>query len=104
MRPVALRSSWTAWGRMLTRQPPHTPAVVTAATVGRVEAYREAPTRIVQRSIPLVTIAGGDVPAPLARAGIEVRHGDSEVDVLWEKLARQAPLALLTALTARPVG
>ena len=77
---------------------------VTAATVGRVEAYREAPTRIVQRSTPLVTIAGDDVPAPLARAGIEVQHGDSEVDVLWEKLARQAPLALLTALTARPVG
>jgi 2-dehydropantoate 2-reductase len=77
---------------------------VTAATVGRVEAYRESPARIVQRSRALVTVAGDEVPPPLARAGVEVRVGGSEADVLWEKLARQAPLALLTALTGQPVG
>jgi len=79
------------------------PAVV-AATIGRVEAYREGATRIVQRSAPLVTVAGEVAPEPLVRAGIDVRLGGSEADVLWEKLARQAPLALLTSLTGLPVG
>lgn len=77
---------------------------VTAATVGRVEAYREGPTRIVQRSEPLVAVAGDVAPGPLVRAGIDVRMGGSEADVLWEKLARLAPLALLTSLTGLPVG
>jgi 2-dehydropantoate 2-reductase len=77
---------------------------VTAATIGRVEAFREGPTRIVQRESPLVTIAGAAVPAPLRRAGVEVRLGGEETDVLWEKLARQAPLAVLTAVTGRPAG
>jgi 2-dehydropantoate 2-reductase len=77
---------------------------VTAATIGRVEAYREGPTRIVQRDSALVTVAGDLVPAQLERAGIEVRLAGSEADVLWEKLARQAPLAALTAATGRPVG
>ncbi len=75
-----------------------------AATIGRVEAYRESPTRIVQRSEPLVTVAGDPVPGPLERAGIDVRPGGSEADVLWEKLARLAPLALLTSLTGLPLG
>lgn len=77
---------------------------VTAATIGRLEAYREGPTRVVQRGVALVTVAGDEVPSPLAGAGIEVRVDGSEQDVLWEKLARQAPLALLTALTGRWVG
>jgi len=77
---------------------------VGAATIGRVEAYREGATRIVQRSAPLVTVAGEVAPEPLVRAGIDVRLGGSEADVLWEKLARQAPLALLTSLTGLPVG
>jgi 2-dehydropantoate 2-reductase len=77
---------------------------VTAATIGRVEAYREGPTRIVQRASPLVTVAGDLVPAQLERAGIDVRLGGTEADVLWEKLARQAPLAALTAATGRPTG
>ena len=77
---------------------------VGAATIGRVEAYREGATRIVQRSAPLVTVAGEVAPEPLVRAGIDVRLGGSEADVLCEKLARQAPLALLTSLTGLPVG
>jgi 2-dehydropantoate 2-reductase len=77
---------------------------VTAGTIGRLEAYREEPTRIVQHAQAVVTLSGSTVPAPLERAGIEVRLGGSETDVLWEKLARQAPLAVLTAVTGRPVG
>jgi 2-dehydropantoate 2-reductase len=77
---------------------------VTAATIGRVEAYREGPTRIVQRASALVTVAGDLAPPPLEQAGIDVRLGGSEKDVLWEKLARQAPLAALTAATGRSTG
>lgn len=77
---------------------------VVAATIGRVEAFRESPTRIVQRSTPLVTVAGDEAPRALVRAGIDARPGGSEGDVLWEKLARQAPLALLTSLTGSAVG
>ena len=77
---------------------------VTAATIGRFEAFREGPTRIVQRASALVTVAGAVVPPAFTRAGIEVSLGGGEADVLWEKLARQAPLAVLTAVTGRPAG
>lgn len=79
-------------------------AAVRAATIGRLEAWREGPTRIVQRAAALVTLAGDSVPEPLARAGVDVRLGGSDADVLWEKLARQGPLALLTAATGRTAG
>jgi 2-dehydropantoate 2-reductase len=77
---------------------------VTAATIGRLEAYREGPTRIVQHNAALVTVAGDSLPDALVRAGVETRLGGREVDVLWEKLARQAPLALLTSVTGKPTG
>jgi 2-dehydropantoate 2-reductase len=77
---------------------------VTAATIGRLEAFREGTTRIVQHKGALVTVAGNAVPEALVRAGVETRLGGSEVDVLWEKLARQAPLAALTSLTGEPTG
>jgi 2-dehydropantoate 2-reductase len=77
---------------------------VTAATIGRLEAFREGPTRTVQHKSSLVTVAGEILPAALVQAGIETRLGGSEVDVLWEKLARQAPLALLTSVTGKPTG
>jgi len=78
---------------------------VAAATIGRFEAYRSAPNRIVQESpSALVSIEDGHSAAPLERAGVEVRFGGSDKDVLWEKLARLAPLAALTAATQRPVG
>ena len=79
-------------------------AAVTAATIGRLEAFREGPTRIVQRSFALVTVAGDVAPAALVRAGVDVRCGGTEAEVLWEKLARQAPLAVLTAATGRSTG
>lgn len=77
---------------------------VIAATIGRLEAFREGPARIVQHLPALVTVAGDAMPSQLTRAGVEVRSGGSEVDVLWEKLARQAPLALLTSVTGKPTG
>jgi 2-dehydropantoate 2-reductase len=77
---------------------------VMAATIGRLEAFREGATRVVQHKAALVTVAGDAAPPTLVRAGVETRLGGSEVDVLWEKLARQAPLALLTSLTGKPTG
>jgi 2-dehydropantoate 2-reductase len=77
---------------------------VTAATIGRLEAFREGPTRIVQYKDALVTVAGDVLPASLVQAGVETRLGGSEADVLWEKLARQAPLAAMTSVTGKPTG
>jgi 2-dehydropantoate 2-reductase len=77
---------------------------VVAATIGRLEAFREGTTRIVQHLPALVTVAGDHAPDALVRAGVETRIGGSEADVLWEKLARQAPLAALTSVTGRPTG
>jgi 2-dehydropantoate 2-reductase len=79
-------------------------AAVRAATIGRLEAWREGPTRIVQRAAAVVTLAGEGVPGPLARAGIDVRAGGTDENVLWEKLARQGPLALLTAAAGQTAG
>jgi 2-dehydropantoate 2-reductase len=80
-------------------------ARVSAATIGRFEACREGPTRIVQKTgCGVVTIADGEAVPLLQRAGVEVRAGGTEQDVLWEKLARLAPLAALTAATQQPVG
>jgi len=80
-------------------------AGVVAATIGRFEAYRREPTHVVQESeSAVVTIAAGHAVPALERAGIAVHTGGSQKDVLWEKLARLAPLAALTALTQRPVG
>jgi 2-dehydropantoate 2-reductase len=78
---------------------------VAAGTIGRLEAYREAPTLIVQKSpSALVTIEDGECIPALEQAGLEVRPDGSEKDVLWEKLARLAPLAALTAVEQRTVG
>ncbi|HEU0304991.1 MAG TPA: 2-dehydropantoate 2-reductase [Gaiellaceae bacterium] len=79
-------------------------ASVTAATIGRLEAFREGQTHIVQRHPARITVAGDAPPPELARAGLEVRAVGSEADVLWEKLARQAPIAALTAVTGGNVG
>jgi 2-dehydropantoate 2-reductase len=44
------------------------------------------------------------VAARLERAGISVRIGASEADVMWSKLARLCPLALTTSASGRPIG
>jgi 2-dehydropantoate 2-reductase len=83
---------------------------VAAGSISRFEAYRTDDGRIVQATPSgVVTIASQDVPlAPTAEllggTGLEVRVDDSEQKVLWQKLARLAPLALLTALTQQTVG
>ncbi len=79
---------------------------VVAGSIGRLEAYRAGPTRVVQTTpAPLITVASENGAAGLLRAaGFEVRVGESECTVLWEKLARLAPLAAATAMTQRPLG
>ena len=77
---------------------------VVAATIGRFEGYRESPTRIVQQTPGIVNVAAKEAPEQLARAGIDTRAGGSDEDVLWEKLARQGPIALLTSALGRTIG
>ncbi len=83
---------------------------VAAGSISQFEAYREGSGRIVQTTPSgVVTIASREAalaPAAelLAGTGLEVRVDESEQRVLWEKLARLAPLAALTAATQRAVG
>jgi 2-dehydropantoate 2-reductase len=80
---------------------------VVAASVGRLEAYRDRPTVVAQTTgRPAVTLAPGadGIDQPFEVAGADVRRGVSERAVLWEKVARLAPLAAATAVTQRPVG
>jgi 2-dehydropantoate 2-reductase len=83
-------------------------------SIGRFEAFRIGPARIAQRTAvaPVVSLAAADgLPRELERtaellerAGLEVRTGADEKTVLWEKAARMAPLAALTAATGKTVG
>jgi 2-dehydropantoate 2-reductase len=86
---------------------------VAAGSIGWIEAYKTAPTSVVQTTPqPTVAMASDDVgrdrldrvAAIIERAGVAVRIEVSEQAVLWEKAARLAPLAVLTALTGRSVG
>jgi 2-dehydropantoate 2-reductase len=79
---------------------------VIAGSIGRLEAYRESPTRIVQTTpAPLITLFPADGVAEVLRgAGLDVRAGESEPAVLWEKLVRLAPLAAATAITQQTLG
>ena len=79
---------------------------VIAGSIGRLEAYRDGSTRVVQTTpAPLVTVASEDGAAELLRtAGFDVRVGEGERAVLWEKLARLAPLAAATAVTQQSLG
>ena len=77
---------------------------VVAATIGRFEGYKESATRIVQQTPGIVNVAAPEAPPQLERSGIATRAGGGEKDVLWEKLARQGPIAVLTSATGRTVG
>ena len=79
-------------------------ANVVAATIGHFEGYRATATRIVQQTPGLISVAAAGVPPQLGRAGIDARVGGSEKDVLWEKLARQGPIAVLTSATGQTIG
>jgi 2-dehydropantoate 2-reductase len=88
-------------------------ARVAAGSIGWIEAYKTAPTEVVQTTPqPTIAMASDDVGRPrldrvasvFERAGIETRIEASEQAVLWEKAARLAPLAVLTSLTRSSVG
>jgi 2-dehydropantoate 2-reductase len=79
-------------------------ANVVAAAIGHFEGYRESPTRIVQQTPGLVNVAAMEAPEQLEPAGIATRAGGNEKDVLWEKLARQAPIAVLTSVAGETIG
>ena len=89
------------------------PGRVAAGSIGRFEAYREDRTHIVQTSdSALVSMASEELPRKdlehaaglLERGGIETRIEESERVVLWDKAARLAPMAAITALTGKNVG
>ncbi len=79
---------------------------VLAGSIGKLEAYRDGPTEVVQTTAaPLITVFPEDGAADLLRAaGLEVRAGESEPAVLWEKTVRLAPLAAATAITQQTLG
>jgi len=80
-------------------------ADVVAATIS-VEATRVSPG-VIEHTSPFanVEIAGADEFAAVLRAsGPPVSVVDGERQVLWRKLARLAPLALLTSYAEAPIG
>lgn len=81
-------------------------ARVVAGSVSSFQAYRESPTRVRQLTPGIVvTLAGnGALREALEVAGVQVRVGRDEREVLWEKAARLGPLAAATTLSGRTVG
>jgi 2-dehydropantoate 2-reductase len=81
---------------------------VVAGSIGWIEAWLERPGVVVQNTPRVVMTVSSDADAAtvelLGRSGVEVRVNGSEAAVLWEKLARQAPVAAATAATQRPIG
>ena len=86
---------------------------VAPATVSRFSGEVVGPARVLQRSASaLVTASSGDVTreeleravVPLRAGGIEVVVGGDERAVLWDKLARLAPLAAVTSASGLSVG
>jgi 2-dehydropantoate 2-reductase len=78
---------------------------VVGASIGRIEAFLERPGVIVQPTPGVVmTVAAGAPVELLRRSGVEVRENGTAAEVLWEKLARQAPTAAATSITQRPIG
>jgi 2-dehydropantoate 2-reductase len=80
------------------------------AGVIRIEADRPAPAEVVQTSPGArIDLAGEEdgiatLAGILREAGLEVRTGASESQVLWAKLARLNALALTTSASDRPLG
>jgi 2-dehydropantoate 2-reductase len=81
---------------------------VVAGSIGRIEAYLERPGTVIQPTPGVVMTLASDVGAGtvdvLRSSGSDVRVDGTEAEVLWEKLARQAPVAAATAITQRPIG
>ena len=83
-------------------------AQVVGASIGRIEAYLERPGVVIQPTPSVVMTVASDVQAQtveiVRRSATDVQIGGSETEVLWEKLARQAPVAAATAISQRPIG
>jgi 2-dehydropantoate 2-reductase len=81
---------------------------VVAGSIGWIEAWLERPGTVVQNTPGVVMTLSSDADGAtielLRRSGIDVRVDGTEAAVLWEKLARQAPVAAATVLTQRPIG
>ncbi len=81
---------------------------VVGATIGWIEAWLERPGVIVQNTprtvMTVASDAGAETAQLLRSSGADVREDGDEKAVLWEKLARQAPVAAATALTQQPIG
>jgi 2-dehydropantoate 2-reductase len=81
---------------------------VVAGSIGRIEAFLERPGVVIQPTPGVVMTLASDVEQGtlelLRRSGIDVRVDGGAAEVLWEKLARQAATAAVTAVTQRPVG
>jgi 2-dehydropantoate 2-reductase len=79
-----------------------------AGSIGWIEAWLEGPGVIVQNTPRVVMKLAADVDLATAEllreSGVDVRVNGSEASVLWEKLARQAPVAAATAATQRSIG
>jgi 2-dehydropantoate 2-reductase len=78
---------------------------VAGASIGRIEAWLERPGVVIQPTPSVVMTVAADAPAELlGRSGVEVRVNGTAEEVLWEKLARQAPTAAATSISQRPIG
>jgi 2-dehydropantoate 2-reductase len=81
---------------------------VVAGSIGRIEAWLERPGVVIQPTPSVVMTVAGDAPPTtvglLRRSGVEIRLDGSAAEVLWEKLARQAPTAAATSIAQRPIG
>jgi 2-dehydropantoate 2-reductase len=83
-------------------------SLVIAGTIGRIEAYLERPGVVVQPTPGVAMTVASDIDDAslelIRRSGTDVRVNGSDAAVLWEKLARQAPVAAATAISQRPIG
>jgi 2-dehydropantoate 2-reductase len=78
---------------------------VVGASIGRIEAYLERPGVVIQPTPSVVmTVASGGPVELLRHSGVDVRENGSAKEVLWEKLARQAPTAAATSITQGAIG
>jgi 2-dehydropantoate 2-reductase len=83
-------------------------SAVVAGTIGWIEAWLERPGTVVQNTPRVLMTLSSEADAATAEllraSGSDVRVDGSEAAVLWEKLARQAPVAAATTATQRPIG
>ena len=86
---------------------------VAAGSISHFQAYRAGRVQIIEATpSPVITIASeslsrGEVEGAaemLRKARLDVRVGQDEKRVLWQKLARIAPLAAASAATGKTVG